>query len=84
MPKYTTYKQLSEAFRSGELGEHYYLMLDKSGCCNSLNYYDKNATADENEKRQEACTMIFDFDDSDGSIPIESACDALGIRYEWS
>lgn len=83
MPKYTTYKQLSEAFRSGELGEHYYLMLDKSGCSNSLNYYDENASDEENERHQEACRDIFDFDEDGDTTPIESACDALGIRHEW-
>ena len=83
-PKYTTYHELSKAFASGEIGANYYLMLDKGGCSNSLNYYDENASDEENERQQDACRDLFHFDEDGDKAPIESACDALGIPCQWS
>lgn len=78
VPKYTTYKELVSAFKSGELGKGYYLMLDKGGCENHLTFHDKGLSEEENEKKQEGCRDIFDTE-----YGIESVFDALEIPWEW-
>lgn len=77
-PVYKTYAELAAAFKSGELNEHYYLMLDKGGSENSLNYYDKDASDEENERKQEECGEMFP-----GDHPIEEIFEAAGIPVQW-
>jgi hypothetical protein len=77
-PKYSNYAELAAAFKSGELSKHYYLMLDKGGTENSLNYFDPNASDEENEKMQNGCAELFG-----GDHDIETVFDALGIPWLW-
>ncbi len=48
-PKYANYAELAAAFKSGELGKGYYLMLDKGGTENCLNFYDKDLSDEDND-----------------------------------
>jgi len=79
-PKYKNYTELAAAFKSGELSPHYYIMLDKGGADASLNYYDPKATDDENEKKQEECSALFNPMYSEHIFDLYKA---LGIRAEW-
>lgn len=83
MAKYTTYTELSEAFKSGELGHGYHLQLDKGGDSNVLNFYDALLSDQENEQRQEACAEIFQFDRNSNELPIEALLTLVGIPFEW-
>lgn len=86
MPRYNSYKELANAFKSGELRSRiedgkrvgYYIMLDKGGCQNSLNFYDPALSDMENESRQEGCREIFDAREG-----VEQLFDALEIPHEW-
>lgn len=78
MPKYANYAELAAAFKSGELDEHYYLMLDNGGTENCLNYWDKNASDEENERKQEECSSLFDPGDDPKAM-----FEAMGIRCKW-
>lgn len=75
--KYTTYKQLGEAFASGELTKYHYLMLDKGATENCLNYYNPDGSDEENEKMQDECSELFDCPD------IETSFADLGIPTKW-
>ena len=85
--KYKNYAELALAFKSGKLPSApdkagkpigYYIMLDKCGCQNSLNFYDPKLSDEENEKRQEGCSEIFDPPEG-----VEPLFEALGIPCEW-
>ena len=85
--KYKNYAELALAFKSGKLPSApdtvgkpigYYIMLDKGGCQNSLNFYDPKLSDEENEKRQEGCSEIFDPPEG-----VEPLFEALGIPCEW-
>jgi len=85
MPKkiktYKNYKELSSAFKSGELDpKRYFMMLDKGGRENSLCYrpHDDESEA-EADLRSEECREIFKGGDND----IEELYEALGIPCEW-
>lgn len=78
MAKYKNYIELAEAMKSGELNEHYYLMLDKGGTENSLCYYDEKASDRENEEKQEECSNLFEGVDD----PL-TMFRSMGIRAEW-
>lgn len=87
MPKYKTYAEIAAAFRSGELQNGtdedgnragYYIMLDKGGCENSLNFYDPKLSDRENERLQEGCHDIFSPPEG-----VEALFEALGIPCEW-
>ena len=87
MAKYKNYSEIAAAFKSGKLQSAkdktgkitgYYIMLDKGGCENSLNFYDPKLSDEENEKRQEGCSAIFDPPDG-----VEALFEALGIPCEW-
>lgn len=80
-PKYKNYTELSAAFKSGELGKGYYMMMDKGGSSNSLNFYDDTLSDEENEKRQEECGKLFNWQYGEH---IEALYEALGIPCEWS
>lgn len=77
-PKYANYAELAAAFKSGELSEHYYLVLDKGGRENILRYHDPAASEEENDRKQNGCSDLFD-----GDRRIEELFVALGIRAEW-
>jgi len=76
-PKYETYAELAAAFKSGELGKGYFLMLDKGGTENSLNFYDEDLSDEENERKQEECSEMFECPE------LETVFADLGIPAEW-
>lgn len=78
-PKYKTYAELAAAFKSGELGRGYFLMLDKGGCENSLSFHDPLLSDEDNEREDEKCRDLFDGD----GVRIETAFTALGIPWGW-
>lgn len=78
MAKYNNYAELASAFKSGELDEHYYLMLDKGGTENCLNYFNPDLTDEENEKRQEECDRLFHATDDPKEM-----FESMGIRCKW-
>lgn len=83
-PKYKNYAELSAAFKSGELRKGYYMMLDKGGTANSLNFYDDMLSDDENEKLQEECDGLFNFLEDDHECGhIGALYETLGIPCEW-
>ena len=77
--KYKTYKELSDAFKSGELDKSkYFLMLDKVGTENSLAYiWDDNISDVENDRLSDEAWGLFDCPE------IEEAFTALEIPWEW-
>lgn len=75
--KYNNYAELAAAFKSGELTEHHYLMLDKGANENSLNYYNPAESEEENERKQEECGPWL------ADIEVTDAFTALGIRWQW-
>lgn len=75
--KYTTYKQLADAFASGKLTKHHYLMLDKGATENSLNYYNPEESDEENERKQDQCAYLFDCPE------IETVFADFGIPAKW-
>lgn len=77
-PKYANYAELAAAFKSGELGEHYFLRLDKGAMENRLRYFNGDLTDEENEAKQEECRSWFD-----GDRDVDELFEALGIRAEW-
>lgn len=79
-PKYRNYAALSAAFKSGELSQHHYIMLDKGGMDASLSYRDPAAPAEENDKRNDECRALFDPEYADHIFDLYAA---LGIRAEW-
>ena len=80
MKKYKSYKELSEAFKSGELDPNkYYLTLDKGGTENFLSWrWDDSLTDLENEKMQDKASRMWLQDP-----PIEELFEAAGIPCEW-
>lgn len=77
MAKYTTIKELSEAFKSGEIDESYTVIMDKGG--NSLSLSQSGDVDGENE-RYEKCKAIFKWEyDS----PLEELFEIAGIPCEW-
>lgn len=81
MPKiYKNYKELAEAFKSGELDKkHYFLMLDKSGTENTLSrHYDDSISEVENDRLMEEAGKMFP-----GDHEIEEIFEAAGIPCEW-
>lgn len=77
-PKYNSYAELIAAFKSGELDQHYYLVLDKCAQENVLSYHNPALSDEENEARREDAGARFD-----GDRPIEELFEAAGIRAEW-
>ncbi len=77
--KYNTYKQLADAFKSGELDKNkYFLMLDKGGTENSICYIgDENMSDEELDNMYDECRNLFDCPE------IEDVFDALEIPWEW-
>jgi hypothetical protein len=61
------------------LDEHYYLMLDKGGTENSLNYYNPALSDEELERKQEECSELFVGPDDPRAM-----FESMGIRCEWS
>lgn len=78
MPKYKTYGELAAAFKSGELDQYYYLMLDKGGTENSLNYYNPELSDAALEAKQAECSELFNCDND-----MEQVFKSLGIPCEW-
>jgi hypothetical protein len=87
MAKYKTYKELADAFKSGELKAGklrprqpgYFLMLDKGGTENHLSYVPEEDMSDlEAERRQDECGEIFEAPDG-----VEPILEALGIPWDW-
>jgi hypothetical protein len=78
---YTTYKQLSEAFKCGELDKNlYFIMLDKGGTENSFCYRGRKGESEkEFDLKSEECREIF----QPGDEEIESLFEALEIPAEW-
>lgn len=58
MAKYTTIKELANAFKSGELDESYSLMVDKGGCYFHLTLHQDGDEEGEDE-RYEKCQELF-------------------------
>jgi len=77
MPKYTTIKQLSDAFKSGELDNSYYLSMDKGG--NALTLCQHGPEEGENE-RYERCQEIFKWEYDN---PLDELFEMAGIPAEW-
>lgn len=77
-PKYKNYAELAQAFKSGEIGKGYYLMLDKGGTENCLNFYDASLSDTENERRQMQCSELFSPTDD-----IEEMFTSMGIPCKW-
>jgi hypothetical protein len=77
--KYNTYRELADAFKSGELDStKYFLMLDKGGTENALCYkWDNNLSDEENDENQDKAYGLFDCPE------IEDAFTALEIPWEW-
>lgn len=75
--KYNTYAELAAAFKSGELGKGYYLMLDKGAHENCLSFRDDDLSDEENERRQDECADWF------GEPEIEELFSLAGIPAEW-
>lgn len=59
-PKYADYAELSAAFKSGELEPGYHIMIDKGGTSCSLRFYRADFTDEENDKRSDAISELFD------------------------
>lgn len=80
MKKYKSYKELSEAFKSGELDKNkYFLMLDKSGLENTLCWrHNPNLTDAENDKMQDKASDMWRQDP-----PIEELFEIASIPCEW-
>ena len=75
-PRYKTYGELAEAFRSGELDrERYILVMDNDNC--SLSY--RGDDMDEDEAYEHAQTLFR----GDGYRDIVDVCHAAGIPAEW-
>lgn len=79
-PKYKDYAELAAAFKSGELDEHYYIMLDKGGADASLCYHNPEKSERENDQINDHLTDLFDPEYSDHIFDLYKA---LGIRAEW-
>jgi hypothetical protein len=79
-PKYANYAELAAAFKSGELDQHYHIMLDKGGAAASLCYHNPKLSDDENERKSDECSKLFQPEYSDH---IDDLYQALGIRAEW-
>ena len=77
MPKYETLLDLSEAFKSGELDDSYYLVLDKGG--NEMHLCQEGPDGDE-EEREDHCRTLWEY--SDGN-PIQDLLELAGIPSEW-
>lgn len=79
MKTYNTYKELADAFKSGELDkDHYFLMLDKGGTENCLCYMGDDSMDDEEiDFHSDRATKMFNCPE------IEDAFTALGIPWEW-
>ncbi len=77
--KYKTYKELSDAFKSGELDRNKcFLMLDKGGSENSLSYrWDDNLSDRVNDALMDDVRDLFDCPE------IEDVFTALEIPWEW-
>lgn len=77
---YKNFAELSEAFKTGELDkDRYYMMLDKGGTENCLNYRGAPGESDEEiERKQEECGKIF----NPGENQIEALFKTLGIPTE--
>lgn len=80
MAKYKDYTELSAAFKSGELGPHYYIMLDKGGMEACLNYFNPDESDAENERHQVECRQLFEIEYAE---TIEGLFKALGIPAQW-
>lgn len=85
MPKYTTIKELSDAFKSGELDSSYSIIMDKGG--NSLRLRQTGPAmpdgpeAEEAEsQRYEHCKQLFKWE---YGSPLEELFELVGIRAEW-
>lgn len=78
MKQYTTYVQLAAAFKSGELTDFHYLMLDKGAQENCLCYYNPNESEEVNELKSDEARKMWRNDP-----PIEEVFEAAGIRCEW-
>jgi hypothetical protein len=76
--KYNSYAELAAAFKSGELDEHYYLMLDKGAQENCLCYSNPALSDEENAKKSDEASAMWP-----GDPPIEGIFEAAGIRVEW-
>ena len=77
--KYTTYKELADAFKSGELDRNkYFLMLDKGGTENTLCCMcDENATDEEIDRMYDEARYLFRCPE------LEDVFNALEIPWEW-
>jgi hypothetical protein len=79
-PKYANYAELAAAFKSGELDQHYYMMLDKGGADASLCYHNPKLSDVENDRKSDECSKLFRPEYSDHIFDLYQA---LGIRAEW-
>lgn len=77
MAKYTTLKELSEAFKSGELDESYLVFLDKGG--NSISLHQTGPEEGENE-RYEHCRQLFKREYGE---PMTELLEMVSIPCEW-
>lgn len=79
-PKYTTLTELSKAFKSGELDDSYYLMVDKGGaslslCCSMRDGQSEEEHDDENDD-------LWKIFDREYGCPVEELLDLIGIPSE--
>jgi len=77
--KYKNYRELADAFASGELDrKKYFLMLDKGSTENRLCYrYETSESEEDFDQKSEECEKLFD-----GDRPVEELFEALGIPTE--
>lgn len=78
MPKYANYAELAAAFKSGELGKGYYLMLDKRGTENCLCFHDESLSDEENDEKSDECSDLFTQPDD-----MLEVFTSMGIPSKW-
>jgi hypothetical protein len=76
MPKYTTLKDLADAFKSGELDDSYSLLIDKGGVYLGLRQYD--------EKEQDSVEPEGLFEWKVGESPLDELFELAGIPARWA
>lgn len=80
MAKYTTLKQLAEAFKSGELDrKDYFLCIDKGGNELTLHHYGAGLTDEQVDAKYEECQKIFK---RRYGCPVQELLSMVGINAE--
>ena len=78
-PKYKTLAELSNAFKAGEL-ENHYLNIDKGGAALHLHSYMKDGQSDEDfDDEQSDLWKLFD---REYGCPVKELLDLIGIPSE--